>query len=118
MDYFPLSDNAARQLIDSTTVFNEFVRVRTQAHQYEGGMYWKCQGSYEYLVKTRPDNRQQRIAPRSAETERIYEDFTARKRKIESRLKSLKEALTDAERQNKALKVGRVPSDRKSVCRE
>jgi hypothetical protein len=110
MDYIPLSDNAARQLIDSTTVFNEFVRVQAHARQYAGGMYWKRQGSYEYLVKTKPDNRQQRIGPRSSENERIYEDFTARKRKVESRLKSLKESLTDAERQNKALKVGRVPS--------
>jgi len=73
-------------------------------------LYWKRQGAYEYLVKTRPDNRQQRVGPRSSETERRYEDFTARKLKIESRLKSLKEALTVAERQNKALKVGRVPS--------
>lgn len=110
MDYIPLSDNAARQLIDSTTVFNEFVRVQAQARQYAGGMYWKRQQSYEYLVKTKPDNRQQRIGPRSPETERIYAEFTARKLNLESRLKSLNEALTDAERQNKALKVGRVPS--------
>lgn len=110
MNYIPLSDNAARQLIDSTTVFNEFVRVQAQARQYAGGMYWKRQECYEYLVKTKPDNRQQRIGPRSPETERIYSEFTTRKLDVEYRLKSLKEALTDAERQNKALKVGRVPS--------
>ena len=79
MDYLPLSDNAARQVIDSTTVFNEFMRVRAQARPYAGGMYWKKQGGYAYLVKTKPDNRQERIGPRSAETERIYQDFTSRK---------------------------------------
>lgn len=110
MDYLPLSDNAARQLIDATTVYDEFVRVRTLARQYAGGMYWKRQGSYEYLVKTLPDNRQQRIGPRSPESERIYGEFTTRKIDVEARLKSLKEALTETERQNKALKVGRVPS--------
>lgn len=110
MDYLPLSDNAARQLIDSTTVFDEFVRVRTQARAYAGGMYWKRQGDYEYLVKTQPDNRQARVGPRSAETERVYEEFTTRKREVETRLKSLRDALKDAERLNKALKVGRVPS--------
>lgn len=110
MDYLPLSDNATRQIIDSTTVFDEFVRVQAQARQYAGGMYWKRQQGYQYLVKTSPDNRQQRIGPRSPETERIFEEFTARKSEVEARLKSLKGALTDAERMNKALKAGRVPS--------
>lgn len=37
-------------------------------------------------------------------------EFTVRKLELEARLKSLRAALTDAERLNKALKVGRVPS--------
>ena len=110
MDYLPLPDAAARQLIDSTTIFDEFVRVQAQARPYAGGMYWKRQGDYEYLVKTQPDNRQRRVGPRSAATEKIYQEFTARKRALETRLKSLRAALRDAERLNKALKVGRVPS--------
>lgn len=110
MDYLPLSDNAARQVIDSTTVFDEFARVQAQARQYAGGMYWKRQQGYQYLVKTTPDNRQHRIGPRSPETERIFEEFSAHKSQVETRLKSLKAALTDAERMNKALKAGRVPS--------
>lgn len=110
MDYIPLSDNAARQVIDSTTIFDEFVRVKARARPYAGGMYWKRQGEYEYLVKTLPDNRQRRVGPRSPETEKIHEEFTVRKRELEARLKSLRAALTDAERLNKALKAGRVPS--------
>ncbi len=110
MDYLPLSDNAARQLIDSTTVFDEFMRVQSQARAYTGGMYWKRQGHYEYLVKTQPDNSQSRVGPRSPETEKIHAEFTQRKTGLEARLKSLKEALTDAQRLNKALKVGRVPN--------
>ena len=110
MDYIALSDNAARQVIDSTTIYDELVRVKARAGSYAGGMYWKRQGAYEYLVKTTPDNRQSRVGPRSPETERIHEEFTAHKRAVESRLKSLRGALTDAERLNKALKAGRVPS--------
>ena len=68
MNYIALSDNAARQVIDSTTVFDEFVRVKSQMRPYAGGMYWKRQGDYEYLVKTSPDNRQRRIGPRSPES--------------------------------------------------
>lgn len=110
MDYLPLPDNAARQLIDSTTIFDEYTRVQGQARQYAGGMYWKRQGDYEYLVKTQPDGRQQRVGPRSAETGKTYEEFTARKHELEARLKSIRAALKDAERLNKALKVGRVPT--------
>jgi hypothetical protein len=110
MNYIALSDNAARQVIDSTTIFNEFVRVKAQAQPYAGGMYWKCQGDYEYLVKTSPDNRQRRIGPRSPESEKVHKEFTARKHELEARLKALREALKDAERLNKALKAGRVPS--------
>jgi len=109
MDYLPLPDNAVRQVIDSITVFDEFVRVQAQAQSCAGGMYWKRQKDYQYLVKTRPDNRQHRIGPRSPETERIFEEFTARKSRVEARLKSLRGALADAERLNKALKAGRVP---------
>lgn len=110
MDYIALSDNAARQVIDASTIFDEFVRVKDRARSYAGGMYWKRQGDYEYLVKTLPDNRQHRVGARSPETEKTHQEFTARKREIESRLKSLRGALTDAERLNKALKAGRVPS--------
>ncbi|MEJ8856632.1 GSU2403 family nucleotidyltransferase fold protein [Variovorax robiniae] len=110
MNYIPLSDNAARQAIDSSTIFGEFSRVQAQARQYVGGMYWKQQGEYEYLVKTQLDNRQQRIGPRSPDTEKIYADFSSRKQAIEGRLSSLKDALKEAERLNKALKVGRVPA--------
>lgn len=115
MDYLPLPDNAARQVIDSTTVFDELVRVQAQARPYAGGMYWKRQESYQYLVKTQPDNRQQRIGPRTPETERVFEEFTAHKSEIEARLKSLRGALRDAERMNKALKAGRVPATVVSV---
>ena len=110
MDYIPLSDNTARQVIDSSTLFEEFGRVKAEARRYVGGMYWKRQGEYEYLTKTLPDNRQHRFGPRSAVTEQLYGEFTSKKRDVEARLKSLRRALTDAERMNKALKAGRTPT--------
>lgn len=110
MDYLPLSDNAARQVIDATTVFDECLRVQAEARTYAGGMYWKRQQDYQYLVKTAPDNRQHRIGPRTPETERIFAEFCARKAETEARLKSIKAALAESERMNKALKAGRVSS--------
>jgi hypothetical protein len=111
MNYLPLPDNAARQVIDSTTVFTEVQRVKAQALPYVGSMYWKQEGGYEYLVKTRPRRRtQERLGTRSEQTERIFTEFSSRKQALEARLKSLCEALTEAERMNKALKAGRTPN--------
>lgn len=109
MDWIALPDAAVRQGIDSATVFHEFLRVQREARGVAGGMYFKRQGDYEYLVRTSPDNRQQRLGARTAETEAIHARFSAQKSRIEARLKSLREALREAERLNKALKVGRVP---------
>ena len=109
MEYIPLSGNAARQLIDACVVFDEHQRVRAQARAYAGGMYWKRQDAYEYLVKTAPNNRQKRLGPRSAQLEAVYAEFTGRKQALEQRLAALRLQLTDAERTNKALKAGRVP---------
>ena len=61
MNYLPLPDEAARQLIDSQTIFTELQRVRAQAAPLSGGMYWKKEGGYEYLVKTSARNRQTRV---------------------------------------------------------
>ena len=110
MDWIALPDAAVRQSIDSATVFAEFQRVQGEARSVAGGMYFKRQGPYEYLVRTSPDNRQQRVGARSRETEAIHASFTAEKARSESRLKSLRQALREAERLNKALKVGRVPT--------
>jgi hypothetical protein len=110
MDYIPLSDNAARQVIDSSTIFDEIMRVQASARPYAGGMYWKRQGEYEYLVKTAPNNRQKRLGARSPEAEAIYAEFTSRKTELEARLASLRAQLADAQRLNKALRAGRVPN--------
>ena len=79
MNFVPLSDNAARQVIDSTTVFTEHQRVKAAARPYAGTMYWKKkEGNYEYLVKTQPRRRSQlRMAARSEETERIFSERLA-----------------------------------------
>ncbi|MGY8905546.1 MAG: GSU2403 family nucleotidyltransferase fold protein [Burkholderiales bacterium] len=110
MDYIALSDQAVRQNIDALTVFTEFVRVQALAAGYAGGMYWKRHAAREYLVKTAPDNRQQRLGLRTPESELIFQEFMRRKRELEERLASLRLALKEAERLNKALKVGRVPT--------
>ncbi len=110
MNYHFLDENAVRQFIDSSAIFTEFRRAQNEARAYVGGMYWKRQGVYEYLVKTTPDNRQQRIGQRNSETEATKAAFEQHKQGSALRLKNLKTALNEAERLNRALRVGRVPA--------
>ena len=109
MHYIPLPDEAARQVIDAQTTFAEFLRVRQRAADYAGGMYWKQEGGYQYLVKTGRRNQQTRLGPRSPELEAVYRQFHAAKAPIEARLAALRQALRQAERLNKAVKAGRTP---------
>ena len=75
MNHLPISDNAARQIIDATTIWTEYLKALVSARPYAGGMYWKKEGLYEYLVKTVAGNRQERMGARSAQTEKIYDEF-------------------------------------------
>lgn len=108
MTFLPLSDNAARHSIDAATLWSEYLSAKAAAQLYAGGMYWKKEGEYQYLVKTLA-GKQSRMGRRSVETERAFEAFHAKKHSSEARLKSLTQALGEAQRQNKALRVGRVP---------
>jgi hypothetical protein len=109
MNFLPISDNTARQAIDAANIWAEYLRTRAAAKPYAGGMYWKKEGTYEYLVKTLNGNKQQRLGPRSPDTEHTFETFHARKKATEARLSSLTAALDEAQRQNKAVRAGRTP---------
>lgn len=108
--YIPLPDDAARQTIDAMSLWQEFTRVRLRHHSYAGGMYWKVENGYEYLVKTQARGRQQRLGRRSADTERIHAEFHRQKAALEPRLKALKQQLLTAQRLNRAVRAGRVPA--------
>jgi len=110
LNHLPLSDNAARQAIDSEAIYREWLRVAHEAQKFAGGMYFKREGPYEYLVKTSRDNRQTRLGVRDDRTEKTWKAFTDGKQRTEERLRSLRESLREAERLNKALRVGRVPN--------
>lgn len=107
--FLELSESAAQQSINSHAVFAEYQRALDAARAYVGGMYWKKVGDYEYLIKTGKGGTQKTCGRRDIRTEAIYAEFHRRKVETESRLGSLREALHEAERFNKAAKAGRVP---------
>jgi hypothetical protein len=110
MLYIPLADEAARQTVDSMSLWQECALARHRYQDYAAGMYWKSEGAYEYLVKTKAHGKQERIGRRTPETEMIYSEFHKRKSALQPRLQSLQAQLVVAQRLNRAVKAGRVPT--------
>ena len=107
--YTDLPAAAQRQYVDAVAAFQGWREARAAAQTVRGGMYWKRQGAYEYLVRTSTDNRQTVIGPRSVETEGIKEAFDARKGEVNDRLSALAETVSRHEKRNRVEQVGRAP---------
>ncbi len=107
-----LRPNAARQYIDSVSVFEAHEEALAEAAQVRGGMYWHkgppSAPEAAYLVRTSPSGGEKSLGLRTSETELIHDRFHERKRISSERLAGLKAALEDHRRMNKALRVGRV----------
>jgi hypothetical protein len=110
LEKMELDPDAARQYIDARSAFLELERTKKGALQYRGGMVWKTVNSKEYLVRTSTTGAQRSLGRRSAETEAMYNNFTAKKQTTEERLAALKARVTKHERMNRALRVGRMPN--------
>lgn len=104
-----VGDDAKRQFIDAQAVFQAFEEATKAAAEVRGGMYWKRQGSSEYLIRTSPRNAQKSLGLRSPETEALYSKFAARKEQAEARKAALEKELVRHQRMNRALFVGRTP---------
>ncbi|MBI5484998.1 MAG: hypothetical protein HY888_11130 [Deltaproteobacteria bacterium] len=104
-----ISDEARRQYLDARATFEAWEDARKKAADVRGGMFWKHQGRAEYLIRTSTRNAQKSLGPRSEETVRIYESFTARKKQAEQRLSDLTARLTHHQKLNRVLQVGRAP---------
>lgn len=110
MSYIELNDDALRQSVDAVTVWQEWRRTHSQYQDYVGGMTWKTERGYDYLIKIKSKGKRERVGPRSPETERIYEEFHRRKAQLSTRLDNLAEEVAKHERFNKAVRAGRVPN--------
>lgn len=109
-DWIDLEENALRQFIDAAATFEACEAAWRQVEAFSGGMLWRVSKKHEYLIQTGKDNRQRSLGRRSPETERQYEQFTARKRAAQERLRALRQQMALHYRLNRALQVGRVPA--------
>lgn len=115
--YTELTNTQAKQYLDAVSAYEGWVQSSHQALDYSGGMHWKTIAGKQYLYKTldRRGNAKS-CGPRSEVTERIYTDFTRRKKEITERRDHFKTLMGTHARVNAALRVGSVPNEVADVC--
>lgn len=105
-----ITDAAARQVIDSTKAFKEYVRVRNELKDLGSSVRWKNVNGYEYLVQ-REGHRLAYLGKRSPETEQKHHEHAEKIKRMETRFKSLSEIVETSQRMNKAVRAGAVPAE-------
>lgn len=110
MHFFPLSEDQLRQLIDAQACFVALEQARQAANGVRGSMFWRVDKGCDCLVRASTRAKQERLGPRSPETEAIYQRFVSRKLQTTERVASLEAALARQCRMNLALRVGRCPN--------
>lgn len=104
------SESQKRQYIDAESVFLAFLDARRAASEVRGSMIWRELRGVKTLIRTSAAGAQKSLGAWSDATQRMYDDFMARKNRLESRLKGLKDQLDLQQRLNRAQRVGRVPN--------
>lgn len=109
-----ISEVSARQVVDSTRAFKEYVRVRKELRELGGSLRWKSVKGYEYLVQ-RAGHRLFYLGKRSAETEQKHDEHSTKKERLETRFESLAAIVEMSQRMNKAVHAGVVPTELMAV---
>lgn len=104
-----LSADQARQQLNTEQVYDAWREARDSlARRFAGSRSWKTVGGTQYLY--RKDGASWRfIGPRSAETERIYEQFRSGRARARETVASLVKRLDEVAPVNRAMRLGRVP---------
>ncbi len=106
-----LTDAQKRQYIDAESAFRALEEALHEASTVRGAMFWRTQNGTEYLIRSSVTGLQKSLGAKTAELQTVYERFTERKAELQERVKSLKAAVQQDQRLNRALRVGRTPKD-------
>ena len=109
MHWHELNDLQKRQYIDAESVFMALRDAEKAAQAVRGSMLWRTVNDRPYLIRTKADNSQKSLGPRSADTEAVYTKFMARKKMSGERIAGLRQALQLQQKLNRAHRVGRTP---------
>jgi hypothetical protein len=104
-----LSPAQTRQYIDAESTLRALRDTQKAALEVRGSMFWRDMSSQRYLIRVASRGSQTSLGPHTAELEAVYTRFMERKAAVEQRLASLKAALAQHQRSNRALRLGRAP---------
>ena len=107
--WIDIGDDARRQYIDSQSAFSAWEDAFKDMLNVRGSMRWKNQNGKDYLIRVSTIGNNKSLGPRSEETEKIHDNFVARKVAAQQRFNDLTETLERQQRMNRALYVGRAP---------
>lgn len=107
--WIDIGDDARRQYIDAQSVFTAWEEAYKDMLNVRGSMRWKNQNGTDYLIRVSTVGNNKSLGPRSEETEKIHDNFVARKIATQQRFSELSETLERQQRMNRALFVGRAP---------
>jgi hypothetical protein len=108
--FVELTESQKRQYIDAESVFRALEQAQAEALTVRGSMFWREQSGRRYLIRMTASGAQKSLGPDTPENRQIHDRFSERKATTESRVQSLKAALKEQQRLNRALRVGRVPN--------
>ena len=107
--WIDIGDDARRQYIDAQSAFSAWEDAFKEMLNVRGSMRWKNQNGKDYLIRVSTIGNNKSLGPRSEETEKIHDNFVARKVASQQRFSDLTETLKRQQRMNRALFVGRAP---------
>jgi len=107
--WIDIGDDARRQYIDAQSAFSAWEAAFKEMLSVRGSMRWKNQNGTDYLIRVSTIGNNKSLGPRSDETEKIHDNFVARKIAAQQRFSDLTETLERQQRMNRALFVGRAP---------
>lgn len=111
MDAFiDLTESQKRQYIDAEAVFRAVEQAQAEAQAVRGSMFWREQAGRRYLIRESAAGAQKSLGPDTPDNQQIHDRFAERKAAAEGRVQTLKAALKEQQRLNRALRVGRVPN--------
>ena len=109
LPFLELSPAQTRQYIDAEATLRALRDTQKAALEVRGSMFWREMSGQRYLVRVASRGSQTSMGRHTPELEAIYQRFMERKAKLEQRISSLKTALAQHQRSNRALRLGRAP---------
>jgi hypothetical protein len=104
-----LSPAQTRQYIDAEATLRAWRDAKRASAEVRGSMFWRELGGRRYLIRVSTTGEQTSLGLETSELRENFSRFMQRKEATTSRLKSLTEALSQHQRSNRALRLGRAP---------